>query len=58
MIRQCDIKKKFRTRYRNGIWQFNNSGKDIHRELNERFGQIENIHIERLYKHELFFFIK
>lgn len=32
--------------YRNGIWQFNNSGKDIQRELREKFNRIENIRIE------------
>ncbi|CAF1218637.1 unnamed protein product [Adineta ricciae] len=32
--------------YRSGIWQFNSNGRDIHRELNERFGQIEDIRIE------------
>jgi hypothetical protein len=41
--------------YRNGIWQFNNSGKDIHRELYERFNQIEDIRIERLYSYLLVF---
>ena len=39
----------FVVRYRNGIWQFNTSGKEIHRELNEKFHQIENIHVERMY---------
>ncbi|CAF3606061.1 unnamed protein product [Adineta steineri] len=32
--------------YRSGIWQFNSNGKDIHRELYERFDQIEDIRIE------------
>ena len=41
--------QNFVIRYRNGIWQFNNSGKDIHRELYERFDHIEDICIERLY---------
>lgn len=34
-------------RYRNGIWEFNNSGKDIHREFYHRFGEFENMHIQR-----------
>jgi hypothetical protein len=33
--------------YRNGIWQFNNSGKDIQRELYEKFDRIEDIRIKR-----------
>ncbi|UJR13601.1 hypothetical protein I4U23_000614 [Adineta vaga] len=32
--------------YRSGIWQFNSNGKDIQRELYERFDQIEDIRIE------------
>ncbi|CAF1137818.1 unnamed protein product [Rotaria sordida] len=32
--------------YRNGIWLYNNSGKDIYREFIETFQQIEHIHIQ------------
>lgn len=45
----------FVVRYRNGTWQFNTSGKEIHRELNEKFHLIENIHVERMYE-DLFSF--
>lgn len=37
----------FEIRYRNGIWQFNNSGKDIQKELQDKFKRIETIRIER-----------
>ena len=33
--------------YRNGIWQFNSNGKDIQRELYDRFHRIEDIRVER-----------